>query len=99
MNSDGLQYAWVPRGDNLNLARLKPAEKYGGGSTMIWGCMTYAGVRTNGRMNTEVYVQILERCLVPTLKASNLLEDFPTQEQLIFQQDNDAKHTSRRARG
>ena len=45
--------------------------KYGGGSIMVWGCMSWVGVgnlyRINGIMNSQVYLDILwneiDRCL------------------------------------
>lgn len=65
---------------------------------MIWGCMTWAGAgklaKVEGRMNAQQYISILDRSLVPTLEACSLLPDYPPQDELIFQQDNDPKHTS-----
>ena len=43
-------------------------------------------------MNAEQYVAILERGLLQSMKESGIPED-----EVIFQQDNDSKHTSRRA--
>lgn len=64
---------------------------------MIWGCMTWAGKLQliNGTMDAKQYTEILETCLLPTLDTMSIMPDFPTRESLIFQQDNDPKHTAR----
>jgi len=68
---------------------------------MIWGCKTWAGVgkvaKIEGRMNTQQYIRILESSLVPTMEACVLLPEFPAQSELLFQLDNDPKHTSNTA--
>ena len=43
-------------------------------------------------MDAEQYVAILEEGLLQSMKESGIPED-----DIIFQQDNDSKHTSRRA--
>ena len=52
-------------------------------------------VRIVGRMNSEQFLGILERCLVPTL--DQVASQFPSvaRTDITFQQDNDSKHTSR----
>ena len=66
---------------------------------MIWGCMSWFGAggmsRVVGRMNSEQLIGILNTCLVPTVDeiASKLFSN--TRNNVIFQQDNDPKHTSR----
>ena len=60
---------------------------------MLWGCMTWERVgfacRIEGKMDADLYVQILEE-LQKTLGFFD-----KSQEDIIFQQDNDPKHTSR----
>ena len=45
-----------------------------------------------GRMDAEQYMAILEQVLLQSMEESGIPED-----DIIFQQDNDSKHTSRRA--
>jgi DDE superfamily endonuclease len=62
---------------------------------MIWGCMRWNGVgklvEVQGIMNAEQYCEILEDGLVESF------EKLEMEEERIFQQDNDPKHTSKRA--
>jgi hypothetical protein len=64
---------------------------------MVWGCMGWNSVGMLadivGKMNAEQYVDILNDHLLPSIAESEIDE-----EDIIFQQDNDPKHTSRRAR-
>jgi hypothetical protein len=48
-------------------------------------------------MDAQQYYAIHDRSLFFTIEARSLLPDFPNQDQLIFQQDKDPKHTSRSA--
>ena len=64
---------------------------------MIWGYMTWQGVgyaaRIDGRIDEELYLQILKDTLVNTLKYYSL-----NPSDIIFQQDNNPKHTYRKVR-
>ena len=68
--------------------------KHGGASIMVWGCFSYFGVgpiyRITGTMDQFQYVQILEEVMLPYAE-----EEMPLK--WVFQQDNDPKHTSKRA--
>lgn len=100
--SDGQQYVWVKRGEGLSDRRCQPTVKFGGGNIMTWGCMTWAGVgklaRVEGRMDSRQFCTILEQALGPTLDACALLPGFPPRNKLIFQQDNDSKHRSKKTK-
>ena len=60
---------------------------------MIWGCMKAKGVgyacRIDGRMNAELYTSILRGEFRQSIRYYDL-----DPNKLIFQQDNDPKHTS-----
>ena len=75
------------------LKRLKARSKFGGGSVMLWGCFSTAGVgnltKIDGTMNASYFVDIL---------ADNLpesIQDLHGQNHVVFQQDNDPKHSAK----
>ena len=72
--------------------------KFGGGSIMIWGCMSWFGTggmnQVVGRMNSDQLISILSTCLVPTVDEVASKLQLNARNDVIFQQDNDPKHTS-----
>jgi len=96
LNSDGKEYYWTNKPGILTPESVKPTLKYGGGSVMIWGCMTWEGLgfscKIDGNMDGELYSEILNGELMQTYDYYNL--DINT---TIFQHDNDPKHKSKRA--
>ena len=94
--SDGIQYCRRGPGEELEPRNVIKRVKHGGGKVMVWGCMTGWGwgrlVRVTGNMNAVQYCEILEEGLLGTLEDYGLNAD-----DVIFQQDNDPKHTSKRA--
>ncbi|CAB4445033.1 unnamed protein product [Rhizophagus irregularis] len=81
--------------DPLQDAHVKPTVKFGGGSIFVWGCFTSSGVgyliRIEGGLDAELYCKILEENLMDTLHYYDL--DI---NNIIFQQNNDLKHTAAR---
>ena len=64
---------------------------------MMWGCMTSKGcgyaTKIDGKMDAELYVSILEDELMQSLAFwKKKVKD------VVFQQDNDPKHTSKKAK-
>lgn len=97
LGSDGRKWVWKKPGEALNDRLIEPTLKFGGGSLMMWGCMTWDGVgyacKIDGKMDKHLYVQILNEELQQTLDHYD-----KTAQDVIFQQDNDPKHKSYLAR-
>ena len=69
--SDGRQWCWRRVGEECLLRNVKKRVKHGGGSLMVWGCITPWGVgrlhRIKGNMDSKQYCSILEQSLLGTL--------------------------------
>ncbi|CAB4429059.1 unnamed protein product [Rhizophagus irregularis] len=93
--SDGRAYCWKKKNEPLNNRHVKPTVKFGGGSVFVWGCFTCFGVgylcKIDGGLDAELYRKILDEDFLDTLEYYNL-----DRENIIFQQDNDPKHTAKR---
>jgi transposase len=97
--SDGRRWSWSKSSGGAGVLKdseVSPTLKFGGGSLMMWGCMTSTGVggfcRILGTMDADLYCEILRGELMDTLEAQNL-----DVTEVIYQQDNDPKHTSLKA--
>ncbi len=70
---------------------MVPTVKHGGGSVLMWGCMSAAGVGElhfiDGIMNSQMYCSLLKEKMLPSLRALG--------RRALFQHDNDPKHTSK----
>jgi hypothetical protein len=64
---------------------------------MVWGCMGWNGVgkliEIEGKIDAEQYCEILEEGLVESFETLEMEEG-----EHYFQQDNDFKHTSKKAK-
>lgn len=89
---DGKQRLWRKPNAAMAIQNLLPTVKHGGGSVMVWGCMSIAGVGNlvfiDTAMNLYVYLNILKANLKTSANKMGLSGKW------IFQQDNDPKHTS-----
>jgi transposase len=92
--SDGMSWCWLRDVNQREPRTIKQIVKHGGGSIMIWGCMTAHGVgfmcRIEARLNKQGYLEILQDELQKTFEYYDL--DRAT---TIFQQDNDSKYSSK----
>ena len=97
LGSDGKRYVWKQAREGLNDRLIQETVKFGGENLMMWGCMEWEGVgyacKIDGKMDGELYEAILEDELMNTL-------DYYDQnlEDIIFQHDNDSKHTCKRVK-
>jgi DDE superfamily endonuclease len=80
-------------GERYHIDCLAPTVKHGGGSVMVWGCISWWGVGplvvVEGTLNKTSYVALMEKHLEPYLK--QLEEEHPG---IMFQEDNAPCHTS-----
>lgn len=91
-DSDGRRYIRRRVGEDLLDKHLVPTVKHGGGSLMLWGCMSAAGVGElvfiSDTLNAVKYQEILEEKMIPS--ARRLVgPDY------LFQSDNDPKHKAK----
>jgi len=95
--SERQRYRWRKRGAPLSAADVQPTVKHGGGNIMVWGCLTSQGVgnlcRIDGGLDAELYCRILEEDWKGTLDYYHL-----DRAEVIFQHDNDPKHTAKRTK-
>jgi hypothetical protein len=96
LGSDGRKWVWKKPGENLNDRLVQGTQKFGGGSVMVWGCMLWDGTgyacKIDGRMDGDLYVKILEEDVQASLRYYG-----KSAGDVIFQQDNDSKHTCKKA--
>lgn len=84
-------FVWRKPGERLIPACLQPTVKHGGGSIMVWGCMSSYGpgplFRVTGSMNSIQYRHVLNDVMLPFCRKT-------FDQNFIFQQDNAPCHTS-----
>nr|CCA18549.1 transposase putative [Albugo laibachii Nc14] len=94
---DGRLWCWKSKGEGLSDRTIQPTVKHGDGSVKVCRCMIAHRVgylnRIDGRLDAELYCKILDDELMQTLEYSEMEKDAT-----IFPQDNDPKHTSRKAK-
>lgn len=97
ISSNGRLWCWKRQGEKISSRTVQPTVKFGGGSVMVWGCITSKGVgqltKIIGGLDADLYCEILTDELQGTLN----YYDFEKSD-IIFQQDNDPKHMSTKAK-
>jgi hypothetical protein len=97
VESVGDIWGWVAPEPTSTENTTRPIMRFGGGSILLWGCMTMDGLgyccKIEGNMDAELYTNILSDELVRTMEYYGL-----DAGHVMLQHDNDPKHTSRQAR-
>jgi len=95
--SDGCRYCRRGVGKERLTHNVEERVKYSGGSVMVWGCIMAQGTsrlhRITGNLNAAGLCNIYEESLLGTLD-----DHWMSTAEVIFQEDNDSKHTSHLAR-
>ncbi len=67
--SDGVKRVWRQPGEEYKDKCVLPTVKHGGGSVMVWGCMSAAGTGElqfiEGIINANMYCDILKQSMIP----------------------------------
>ncbi len=89
--TDGFKTVWRRKGEEYKEKCMVPTVKHGGGSVLMWGCMSAAGVGElhfiDGIMNSQMYCSILKEKMLSSLRALG--------RRALFQHDNYPKYTSK----
>jgi transposase len=97
LGSDGKQYTWVQGKRPLQDHNTNQKYKHGGGSLFLWGCITSHGqgfiCQIEGGLDAALYCDILNDDFISTLNYYGI-----DRSKVVFQQDNDPKHTSKKAK-
>ena len=66
-NSNGRTWWWIEDKDYILVRAMNQTLKHGGGSIMLWGCLTCTGLGSlhniQGYLNARGYITILEQDL------------------------------------
>ncbi len=83
--SDGVKGVWRQPGEEYKDKCVLPTVKHGGGSIMVWDCMSAAGTEElqliEGTMDANMYCDILRQSMIPSLRRLGC--------RAVFQHDND----------
>ncbi len=89
--SDSVNRVWRQPGEEYKDKCVLPTVKHGGGSVMVWGCMSAAGTGElqfiEGTMIANMFCDILKQSMIPSLRRLG--------RRTVFQHNNDPKHTSK----
>ncbi len=92
--SYGVNRVWWQPGEEYKDKCVLPTVKHGGGSVMVWGCMSAAGTGElqfiKGTMKANMYCDILKQSMIPSL--------WRLSRRAVFQH-NYPKHSSKTTTG
>lgn len=89
--SDCVKGVWWQPGEEYKDKFVLPTVKHGGGSVIVWGCISAAGAEERiieGTLNANMYCDILKQSMIPSLQKLS--------HRAGFQHDNKPKHTSKK---
>ncbi len=82
---DGVKRVWRQPIEEYKDKCVLPTVEHGGGSVMVWDCMSAAGTGEvqliEGTMNANMYCDILKQSMIPSLRRLG--------HRAVFQHDND----------
>ncbi len=83
--SDDVNFVWWQPGEEYKDELVLPTVKQGGGSVMVWGCMSASGTGElqfiERTMNANIYCDILKQSMIPSFRNLG--------RRAVFQHDND----------
>ncbi len=83
--SDGIKRVWQQPGEEYKDKFVLPTVKHGGGSVMVWGCMSAAGTGElqfiEGTMDANMFCDILKQNMIPSIRRLG--------SRAVFQHDKD----------
>lgn len=92
--SDGLRYVWDDNTERITTRSVQGTVKFGGGSVCVWSCMSWHGpgyiAMVDETLDSQLYIKILQEDLQMSIKEWGMAKD-----ELVFQHDNDPKHTAK----
>lgn len=95
VGSDGKRWVRRPKNAAHQHQYTTKTVKHGGGNIMVWGRFSWYGVgpiyRIEKKMDQHLYTKILEEVMLP-------YAEYEMPLRWKFMQDNDPKHTSRKAK-
>jgi transposase len=92
--SDGVNWCYKRSDEGIRPEQVNQTVKLGGGSVMVWSCITWEGVGylvfIDTTMDKHLYKNILEEDLIETINYYGF-----NKEDILFMHDNDRKHTAK----
>lgn len=95
--SDGVRWVWDDAPGRITTRSVQGTVKFGGGSVIVWSCMSWHGpgyiAMIDETLDSQLYIQILQEELQMSIEEWGMAKD-----ELVFQHDNDPKHTAKATR-